>query len=267
MTEVIVEYTQLFASVPGDVIGGWTGFGLFIFLLIATLFLMGFGVVPYGASFYELVVFCLVMVVCYLLAAMEQFIYVRYEDDHVNLLMIVLNIAVWLWAVMGSARRVANRPVPLVEKYAWVFAIISQGILLISAFVWNGVVFALWALALVVMMISVGLYGATIAQGWARAQPYSKHWLIFALCYTLVYVFVAFLSHLYLGVMSLSGAVWAYLVMHASVYAWLVYSSRVTRDAMDTAGVLPTTNSGGDDVSISPLGVGLMVTEEKQAAD
>lgn len=229
--EQIVEVTQLFVDVPGTVIGGWVGFGVFIVLALATMVLMALGYVPYGAHFYELLCYCVVMLIVYLLAACEQFVFARDDNDHVNLLMIITNGVVWTWAVMGSARRVPNRPPPVVEKYTMVIAVLSQLLFLVSAFVWNGAVYALWGIALVLMLAALGHYVYWIGENWHSTDTYSKQWLAFAGVYTLLYVFLAFLSHLYLAVISLSGAVWAYLVLHLGVYAWLAYSSRVQRGA------------------------------------
>ena len=234
----IVEVTQLFVDVPGTVIGGWTGFALFIVLTLATVVLTIVKWVPYGADFYELLCYCVAMMVVYLLAACEQFVFARDEGDHVDLLMIVTNAVVWTWAVMGSARRVPNRPPPVVAKYTMVIAVLSQLMFMISAFVWNGSVYALWAIALVLMLAALGHYAYWIGESWSVTEAYSRHWLLFATLYTLFYVFMAFLSHLYLGVISLSGAVWAYLVLHLCVYAWLCYSSRVA------AGPLPRPQNG-----------------------
>lgn len=230
IVEVVHHFTEVFVEVPGVVIGGWVGFGLFIVLLLAALVGGITGHVPYGSDLYELVGYALVMVVVYLLAACEQFVFARSDDDDVNLLMVVANAVVWVWVVMGSGRRVPNRPAPQIEKYGIWVGVLAQLLVVVSVFVWNGAVFALWALAMILSAVAIGHYGVSIvdAPGSTR-QHFSVHWLAFSLLYSLLYLFLAFLSHLYLGVMSLSGAVWGYLVMHLIAYAWMFYASRNKR--------------------------------------
>lgn len=223
IVQLFNDYSELFVDVPGHVIGGWVGFGLFIVLLVTTVALAVTGNMPFGSTFVLLTCFSVIMVVVYLLTACEQFVFARDNSDHVNLLMIIVNIAVWLFVVFGSARSLVDRPPPHFERLALALGIISQVLFLLSAFVWNGVVFALWAIALILMFATVGIYVYTIIEKWPHTQLYSRAWLFFVVSYTFLYLFVAFLSHLYLAVMSLSGAVWAYLVMHLCVYAWIFF--------------------------------------------
>lgn len=56
---------------------------------------------------------------------------------------------------------------------------------------------------------------------------YNKTWLVLAFVYTYMYAGVAFLSHMYLGVMSIAGAVWTYLFLHAFAYVMLFELQRV----------------------------------------
>lgn len=228
----MMNYTSIFVDVPGTVVAGWVGFGVFIFLLVCTLVMMAISrdrTIIGAAQFYELALFAATMIVIYLLAAFEQFVLVRDKHDNVNLLMTVTNGGVWLWAVIGTARRAPLRPDETREWYALVIGLVSQLLFVLSAFVWDGVIYALWAFAFVLMVAAIMHYAIPTVMAWARAPDYNKHWLIFATVYTILYLVIAFLSHLYLAVISLSGAVWAYLVMHVLAFCWFASCSKVQR--------------------------------------
>ena len=229
--ETIVEYQQLFVGAPGNVIGGWVGFGLFIGLVVLTILLVFAEVIPFGPDFYELFAFSFAMVIVYLLAATEQFILLRDENDRVSLLMVTANSVIWTWAILASARRLpsTDKPIEMREKYARIIGIFSQILPLISAFVRDGVIFALWAFTLVMMFASLGHYYYTIVIKWSTSQLHSRVWLYYSLFYTIAYATISFLSHLYLQVLSLSGAVWAYLVMHILTYVFMLFMARTPR--------------------------------------
>lgn len=248
--DTIIEYKNFFVSVPGEVIGGWVGFGIFIALLLLTAGLAFAHFVPTTADAYQLCLFCFVMLVVYLLAACEQFILERFKHHNVNLMMVFINGVVWLWLVHGTGRRLTRRPAVAVEQFVIFGGIISQLMFLISAFVWDGVVFALWSLGFVVMTMVIASYSVQVAMPWPPQDTYSRHWIAFMLTYSVYYVLMALLSHLYLGVVSLSGAVWAYLVMHVGAYAWLVYSSRNPRNGVAGPGAI---NGNGYDLKVSPF--------------
>lgn len=231
--ETIVEYQQLFVGAPGRVIGGWVGFGLFIGLVVLTILFVCAELIPFGADFYELIAFSFSMVIVYLLAATEQFILLRDENDRVSLLMVATNCIIWLWAILASARRLppTDKPVEMREKYARIIGIFSQILPLISAFVRDGVIFALWAFTLVMMFVCLGHYYYTIIIKWSTSQTHSRIWLYYSLFYTITYAIISFLSHLYLQVLSLSGAVWAYLAMHILTYVFMLFMARTPRGA------------------------------------
>ena len=227
-----MNYTSIFVDVPGTVVAGWVGFGIFIALLVGALIMMVMSrdrTMIGAAQFYELALFAATMIVVYLLAACEQFILARDKHDKVNLLMAAVNAGVWLWAVMGTARRSPLRPNETRERYALVMGVISQLLLLLSAFVWDGVIYALWAFAFALMVAAIVHYAWLTVTGWSHAPDYNKHWLLFATVYTILYLVIALLSHLYLSVLSLPGAVWAYLVMHVMAFFWFAACSKVQR--------------------------------------
>lgn len=226
--ETIIEYKQLFVGAPGHVIGGWVGFGMFIGLLALTIVFLFAELVPFGADFYELIAFTIWMIIVYLLAATEQFILMRDEGDRVNLLMVITNACVWIWAILISVRRLpaTDKPIEMRDKYARIIGICSQVLPLISAFVRDGVIYVLWAFTLVIMFVSLGHYYYTIWLNWKESSTTSRTWLYVSVIYTIGYATVSFLSHLYLQVLSLSGAVWAYLVMHIFAYAFMVIMAR-----------------------------------------
>lgn len=250
------QVVNLFVDVPGDVIGGWVGFGIFIAAMCLSVWFWFAGLVPL-AELYEVVGYTVFMFIVYLLAACEQFIFERDHHDDVNLLMVVTNCIVWGWLVLRTAYRVPNRPVPQKEKIALWIGISSQIIVFISVFVWNGAVFALWGFAFILMLVSILHIGITVTQAPnGTLMPYSVHWLFFSLGYTLAYVFFVFMTHLYLAVISLAGAVWGYLVLHLIGYVWLVHSSRFQRKTLveslrhgeDTASFRPVVDMEAADV-------------------
>ena len=83
-TATVVYVTELFVSIPGVVIGGWVGFALFIVFFLATLGMGLTRIFKYTADLYELLGYTLFMVVVYLLAATEQFVFARSNDDDVT---------------------------------------------------------------------------------------------------------------------------------------------------------------------------------------
>lgn len=264
MTFTDSNFTSIFVGVPGNVIGGWVGFGIFTALLVGTLGFMlwaHYGLGHGVGHFLQLVTFSAVMMVVYLLAANEQFVVARTKRDAVNMLMTVANAGVWMWGVIYTAGLSPNRPSPVIEKYARVFGWIGQALFVLSVFVRDGVIYALWALALAAMFIAIGHYGIPILQTWPTAFVYSKQWLAFAIAYTIFYAIIAFLSHLYLAIISLSGAVWAYLTMHLLVFAWLVVASKVPRDIWGTDDAHPKRR---DDISLHS-GAGLSAAEAGRA--
>lgn len=239
-TSVFTSGSELFVGVPGVVIGGWVGFGVFIAVSVLLVALTFVKWIPRVGALYPLLGYSAGMVVVYLLAATEQFVMQRDKDDDVNLLMVFVNSAVWVWLVPGTGRMTRSRPIPIIETYSLWVGIASQTLFVLSAFVWNGAVYALWALALLLMFASILHYAPSLVADWTRLDRYSRAWLAWSVGYTVVYVFAAFLSHLYLAVLSLSGAVWVYLVMHLAGMAWLTAAYRQGR-AMDAGAVRPHT--------------------------
>ncbi len=226
-----VNYGELFVSVPGVVVAGWVGFGIFILLavLVVVWYLMGW--VCQTQDAYELCAFAVVMVVVYLLTALEQFIILRDDHLHVNLLMSVTNAIVWLWFVIGSIRKVDEQILPQMEwykrRYAMAIGIGAQVLYVGAALCSGGVVYFLWAFGLVGMLAALAHYIVPITKDWATVNKYARAWAVGSILYTILYAFIAFLSHVFLAAMSVPAAVWTYLFMHFVAFAGLTTLQRI----------------------------------------
>lgn len=257
-----INYGELFVGVPGVVVAGWVGFGLFIAAFLLTWVLLQVNYIRMRADAFEIAAYAAAMVVVYLLGALEQFVMLREDQKHVNLLMAVVNGVVWLWVVLGPIRVVDLVAVPMVptyeRKYALGLGIGAQVMYVAACLCWGGVIFFLWAAGLVLMLLSLMHYVVRIGNDWPVMAYYTRAWLIFSLAYTGVYVLLAFLSHLFLGVMSLPAAMWTYLMLHLVGFVALVWFQRM-RTAPTGVATLATQfrqrAAAQDEVSISPNGL------------
>jgi len=231
----IIDYEHLFVGVHGVVVAGWVGFAIFVLLLCATVIFSFTGLIKERDDAYRLTLFTFVLLVSYLLCALEQFVILRDDWQHVNLLMLFVNAAVWYFLVFGgSAEKLARIVVhPVNKRYSAIWGGVSQVLFISAAWIWNGVVYAVWALGLVTMMVALVHYYYPLGVQYPRLDHYSKFWLYGTAFYSALYVGVAGLSHTFFGALSLPAAVWAYVFMHVFAYTLMVVLQRLKTHTLD----------------------------------
>lgn len=152
---LVYEYYDMFTNVDGVNVGGWVGFGLFLVLGIITGVLALGKKIKDAEDIYRILLYCGALIVAYLLTALEQFIIVRDDKQHINLLMAVVNALVWMFVVLCTSGHWTYAMNPVMRKYAIIIGVSSQVIMLSGAFVWNAAVYAVWGIGFLAMQASL----------------------------------------------------------------------------------------------------------------
>jgi len=214
----------------GSIITGWLGMATFLLATLGLALLRRSGYVPTRASAYALSTQAFALACVYMLCAQEQFIIMRHDNVHVNVLLAVAAACVWVASVVGTGMRVWTMHSAEARQYTWILAAFSQALLVAGAVSWNSVRFGCYtiALALIVCVFAHFVSPALRGEGPDDFGPARVRWLCGAALLTLMHMVFTLLSHSFVGTLSLAGAIAAFVVVHALALLFQLYVYRTT---------------------------------------
>lgn len=226
-TPVAAVYSM--TDTRGTITAGWVGMAIFLVASIAFALWRRTRLVHTPEMAYRFSLMCFSLAGAYMLTAQEQFIIVRGDLVHINLLLMFVNAYMLLQTVVESGMQVSPPSTAHKRRAVWRMAILAQLFFIGGAVSWNSVRYGAYIFGMLLMLCTLAhfIYPVAVVDESVPVDRARLKWFIGAAILFGCYQLLMLLSHSFTGPLSLAGAVSAFIVVHVVSIAFLVYVHRI----------------------------------------